>query len=44
MNAIVIPHTRELVFITFIPIVEEVRVLINLASTDRRDVNVPALF
>jgi len=43
-NAIVIPHNNELKFIKLIPIVVEVRLLINLASTDNRDVRVPALF
>lgn len=44
MNAIIIPQHSELIFITFIPIVEDVSVLINEASTERRDVSVPALF
>lgn len=44
VNAIANPHTRDAKLARFIPIIEDVKPLINLQSTDILLVNVPALF
>lgn len=52
LNAMTIPHTRELMFMTFMAMILEVRPFHNkylipfmsLASTESLDVKVPALF
>lgn len=44
VKAIVSPHTSDAKLERFIPIMEDVKPLINLQSTDNLLVNVPALF
>ena len=44
VNAIVSPETKDAKFAKLIPIIDEVKPLISLQSTDNLLVNVPALF